>query len=176
VFRRDRCARLEGVTFHLRIYKNETRARRLVLPPFSRMSFLRGTIVTCRRSSDTFLQGKTLEMGFFGSREYTEPMLGRQGSSRRWNGLALTPRNASVSAPFPLPRSKLKMGIGPLKFAQRPVHNLLNNLFYLFPFLSLLPSPFSFFFLSLFLSRFHFVLERCFSPFLLRSVSPRLPL
>jgi len=92
VFRRDRwrCARLEGVTFHLRIYKNETRARRLILPPFSGMSFLRGTIVTCRRSSDTFFQGKTLEMGFFGSREYTEPMLGRQGSSRWWNGLALT--------------------------------------------------------------------------------------
>lgn len=34
------------------------------------------------------------------------------------------------------PRSKLKMGIGPLKFEQRPVHNLLNNFPSLFPLLS----------------------------------------
>lgn len=76
--------------------------------------------------------------------------------------LGFDPRNAPVSAPFPLPRSKLKMGIGPLKFAQRPVHNLLNNLLCL-SFSSSLPSSLSCLFssLTLFLFRFRVPFTNC---------------
>lgn len=52
-----------------------------------------------------YLRGKTLEMGFFGSREYAEPMLGRQGCTRV-ERLGFGPLPSS----FPLPRSKLKIG------------------------------------------------------------------
>lgn len=73
------CAvRRERGTFHLRIYKNETRVS-------SRLADVLGDGLPSRYSRDlpplgTYLREKTLEMGFFGSRE---PMLGRQGSSLR---------------------------------------------------------------------------------------------